>query len=120
MNETSEPFVLVTFSPSFAGGATFTSSQEIIEADHLESIRKKHRTNLYERFRGFGIHYYSVTFTIISVECCDNRTHYRTCKEYMNRKMEAYSASIASMDRGFTIPHQNRRGFQLWRNIDSR
>lgn len=96
-----DPFTLVTFRPSFGGGATFTYSQGVVKNEDLASIRLKHRPDLYARFRGFGNHYYNLTFTIISVECCDNRRHYRTDKEYINRKKNAYLASIGSMDRGF-------------------
>lgn len=100
-NKISEPFFIVTFRPSFGGGATFIYSREIVKAEAPAFIKNKHKPTLYERFRGFGNNYYSLTFTLISVECCDNRTHHRTREEYMNRKMNAYLASIESINRGF-------------------
>lgn len=118
-NKLSEPFVLVTFSPSPAGNAKFTPSQEIVKTEDLASIKKKHRLNLYERFRGFGKHYYSLTFTLINVECCDNRAHYRTREEYMNRKVKAHLESINIMQRGFATPHQSRCRIQLRKNINN-
>lgn len=97
----SEPFYLVTFRPSFGGGAIFIYSPGIVRAEDSASIKNKHMPTLYERFRGFGNNYYSVTFTLIGVECCDNRVHHRTREKYVDRKNRAYLASIESMDRGF-------------------
>ncbi len=100
-DEISEPFFIVMFRPAFGGGAQFIPSSGVVKAEDPASIKKNHNPNLYERFRGFGGSYYSVTFTLISVECCDNRSHYRTREEYVNRKISAYLASIESMNRGF-------------------
>lgn len=101
VSDVKEPFFVVTYNLLQGGGATFTGSKSVGRVADLASIHNKYKPTFYQRFHGFGSHYYSVSYTYISVECCDNNMNHRSPSEYINRKNNAYLESLSSIDKGF-------------------
>jgi hypothetical protein len=97
-----EPFMLVRYSTRPHGSATFYMSTDVRAA--VPSWQPK--TSLFERFRGFGNHYFLIKRIFINRECCDNRDYGRKREKYLDDKRKDYMASLENFDRGIAV-HDN-------------
>lgn len=92
-----EPFTLVVYRVSPGGSSSFTDSRDVKKT----SVPKGYIPSLYEKYQGFGKHYYRIEYTFIRVDCCSERAQREDHLAYIERKSRAYLGSIKSMERGF-------------------
>lgn len=97
------PFTIVTYDALSGGGATFIATANIRRAPSAAASGSEKAAGLFERYRGFGNHYYRVTRTFIARDCCDNQTFGSSREDYLERKKQAYESSMQSFDRGLAI-----------------
>lgn len=93
-----EPFTLVVYRVSPGGSSSFTDSRDVKKTN----APKGYTPSLYEKYQGFGKHYYRIEYTFIRVDCCSERAQREDHLAYIERKSRAYLGSIKSMERGFS------------------
>ncbi|MDU9395142.1 hypothetical protein ACWKWZ_04250 [Metapseudomonas otitidis] len=95
-----EPFVLVSYRAAADGTATFTDSRLISVREKADVVQEFGRPSLYERFRGFGNTYYSMTYSFVDIACCDSTPYGRSRAEVLAGNRAAYLETLATMARG--------------------
>lgn len=95
-----EPFVLVSYRAAADGIATFTDSRLIVARAKADVVQEFGQPSLYERFRGFGNTYYSVTYSFVGIACCDSTPYGRPRAEVLAGNRAAYQETLATMARG--------------------
>ncbi len=98
-----EPFLLIGYGTMRRDGAAIMASTDIHKIENSERLQKQHTYSLYERYRGFGKHFYRMKRTLIEKDCCDNNNHGRSEEEYLADKRTAYIGSKNSFDRNLAV-----------------
>jgi hypothetical protein len=94
-----EPFTLVVYRVSPSGSSSFTDSRNV----NRTSAPKGYAPSLYEKYQGFGRHYYRIEYTFVRVDCCSERAQGEDRLAYIERKSKAYLGSIKSLERGLAV-----------------
>lgn len=100
-----EPFVLVSYRKDDSGGAAFMDTRRIDRLDPAAAEQLDYSPSLYERFRGFGRHFYRVSYTFLDTGCCDSAHAGEPRPDYLARKRREYWEWQESFDRGL-VDHQ--------------
>ncbi|SFD14339.1 hypothetical protein SAMN05660479_03276 [Microbulbifer thermotolerans] len=99
-------FSLVFFTDDKSGLARFISTKSVYEIENDDDYKKRYKISLFDRYRGFGKHFYSLKSLIIHKDCCDNKFYRQTIREYMKNKREAYRDTVEEFDRGVAFHSQ--------------
>ncbi|RMQ42930.1 hypothetical protein ALQ04_01892 [Pseudomonas cichorii] len=94
-----EPFVLVSYFDQRGGSSTFTFSRDVVLVK--DSPRLRDQLSFYDRIRGFGSHFYKVTSTFVTIECCGTDKYSQTEERYQHIKELAWKSTLESISRGF-------------------
>jgi hypothetical protein len=90
-----KPFLLMEYDVRGYWGWAIISS-DIQEIQMTDKQLRGYKPSLYERLLGYGNHYFSIPYSSISPECCDNRKISRT--EYVEKKRRAYIDTLSLLD----------------------
>ncbi|AHF69936.1 MULTISPECIES: hypothetical protein [Pseudomonas] len=93
------PFVLVSYFDHRGGSSTFTFSRDVVRVKDSPLLRDQ--LSVYDRVRGFRSHFYKVTSTFVTIECCGTDKYSQTEERYQHIKELAWNSTLASISRGF-------------------
>jgi hypothetical protein len=100
LNGVVEPFLLMGYDLNLNWGGTYVSS----DTQEIQVTNKQlggYEPTLYERFLGYGNHYFFMPSLLIAPKCCDNRKSYYDKShndEYLKKKRRAYIDTMSSLD----------------------
>ncbi|MCX2782263.1 hypothetical protein OQJ46_04555 [Microbulbifer thermotolerans] len=97
---------MVFFTDDKSGLARFISTKSVYEIENDDDYKKRYKISLFDRYRGFGKHFYSLKSLIIHKDCCDNKFYRQTIREYMKNKREAYRDTVEAFDLGVAFHSQ--------------
>ncbi|WP_182852687.1 hypothetical protein [Metapseudomonas otitidis] len=100
-----EPYVLVSYRKDDSGGARLLDTRQLEKLDPVAAAKLDYSPSLYERFRGFGRHFYRVSYTFLDTGCCDSAHAGESHPDYLARKRREYWEWQESFDRGL-VNHQ--------------
>ncbi|WP_148304331.1 hypothetical protein ACSC9U_09315 [Pseudomonas solani] len=100
-----EPYVLVSYRKDDSGSASLLDTRRVERLDPVATAKLDYSPSLYERFRGFGRHFYRVSYTFLDTDCCDSAHAGEPHPDYLARKRREYWEWRESFDRGL-VDHQ--------------